>query len=118
MHKITSSAILQHIYMTRAGPIIPYLIKLASPSYTCHKMVMIVLLILIFYATSNTGASSYGDGDGVLLQGNYKEKCPYLEEIVRHTVASAVYRDPGIAASLLRLHFHDCFVMVLKHNVL
>lgn len=43
----------------------------------------------------------------------YNETCPRAEDIVRRHVEIAVLRDPRMAASLLRLHFHDCFVTVL-----
>lgn len=49
---------------------------------------------------------------GSLSLDYYKESCPPAEEIVRRSVERAILRDPRKAASLLRLHFHDCFVMV------
>ena len=50
--------------------------------------------------------------DGLLILDYYKETCPLTEEIVSRNVEIAVLKDPRMAASLLRLHFHDCFVMV------
>ena len=42
----------------------------------------------------------------------YSSSCPKAEDIVRSTVESYFNKDPTIAAGLLRLHFHDCFVQV------
>nr|AMN14865.1 putative peroxidase N [Nepenthes mirabilis] len=40
----------------------------------------------------------------------YKTTCPNLPKIVRKVVQSAIMNETRMAASLLRLHFHDCFV--------
>ncbi|CAI9110125.1 OLC1v1010101C2 [Oldenlandia corymbosa var. corymbosa] len=40
----------------------------------------------------------------------YDNSCPNLTRIVRYVVWSAISNDTRMAASLLRLHFHDCFV--------
>ncbi|XP_054810127.1 peroxidase 10 [Prosopis cineraria] len=49
----------------------------------------------------------------VFCQLNYRfydSTCPNLTGIVRYNVWSAISNESRIAASLLRLHFHDCFV--------
>ncbi|XP_077210781.1 peroxidase 72-like [Tasmannia lanceolata] len=40
----------------------------------------------------------------------YDHSCPKAQEIVQSVVAKAVATEARMAASLLRLHFHDCFV--------
>lgn len=42
----------------------------------------------------------------------YDHSCPQAQQIVASIVGKAHYQDPRMAASLLRLHFHDCFVKV------
>ena len=49
---------------------------------------------------------------GYLYPQFYDHSCPKAQEIVKSIVAKAVAREARIAASLLRLHFHDCFVQV------
>lgn len=46
----------------------------------------------------------------------YKESCPNLQNLVIDVVAQAVRKEPRMAASLLRLHFHDCFVNVSLYS--
>ncbi|XAR57819.1 Peroxidase [Bertholletia excelsa] len=48
----------------------------------------------------------------------YDDKCPDLAKIVRYGVWSAIANDTRMAASLLRLHFHDCFVNGCDASVL
>ncbi|XP_062211206.1 peroxidase 70-like [Phragmites australis] len=48
----------------------------------------------------------------------YDMSCPRALATIRSTVAAAVSRDPRMGASLLRLHFHDCFVQGCDASVL
>lgn len=52
---------------------------------------------------------------GNLSRNTYKEACPQVEDIVREIVWGKVAKDPTLAAKLLRLHYHDCFVRVSAH---
>jgi peroxidase len=40
----------------------------------------------------------------------YVKSCPRLLDTVRDVVTAAVRNEARMGASLLRLHFHDCFV--------
>ncbi|TKY54463.1 Peroxidase N [Spatholobus suberectus] len=40
----------------------------------------------------------------------YKSSCPNVSKIVRREVQKALMNEMRMGASLLRLHFHDCFV--------
>ncbi|URE23092.1 Peroxidase [Musa troglodytarum] len=50
---------------------------------------------------------------GGLQRGFYSSTCPRAEAIVRSTVEKYFNSDSTMAAGLLRLHFHDCFVQRL-----
>ena len=57
--------------------------------------------------------SSRNGGFGSLYPQYYDHSCPNAKEIVKSIVAKAFAREARIAASILRLHFHDCFVQVI-----
>jgi peroxidase len=42
----------------------------------------------------------------------YDASCPGAHDVVRRVIQDARVSDPRIPASLIRLHFHDCFVNV------
>ncbi|CAD6261397.1 unnamed protein product [Miscanthus lutarioriparius] len=66
-----------------------------------------------FSFTFRTETSSPG-----LVFGFYDDKCPDAEEIISSTVRKLYHADPNVAAALVRLFFHDCFIHGCDASVL
>ncbi|KAK4274894.1 hypothetical protein QN277_018056 [Acacia crassicarpa] len=64
---------------------------------------LFVLLILAL-------ASSFTPTNAQLSPDFYRNVCPQALPIIRFVVLRAILRERRMGASLLRLHFHDCFV--------
>uniref|UniRef100_A0A453MW69 Plant heme peroxidase family profile domain-containing protein n=1 Tax=Aegilops tauschii subsp. strangulata TaxID=200361 RepID=A0A453MW69_AEGTS len=73
---------------------------LSSSCRTWHCLLALFLL----------SSAAYGQ----LSPSFYAKSCPTLELIVRATMIKALLAERRMGASLLRLHFHDCFVQVSK----
>jgi peroxidase len=48
----------------------------------------------------------------------YDSTCPNALSTIRSSIRQAVSLEPRMAASLLRLHFHDCFVQGCDASIL
>ncbi|GLJ28608.1 hypothetical protein SUGI_0563780 [Cryptomeria japonica] len=72
----------------------------------------ILLLVLCLLVTAKASDA------GSLKPDYYLCNCPEAEAIIFSGVQKAVAQEPRMAASLLRLHFHDCFVNGCDASVL
>ncbi|KAH9711241.1 peroxidase 72 [Citrus sinensis] len=75
---------------------------------------LIAFSLLAFAPLCFCGKSS----SGYLYPQFYDHSCPKAQEIVQCIVAKAVAKETRMAASLLRLHFHDCFVKGCDASIL
>lgn len=63
-------------------------------------------------ATALVLALLFVGSNGQLSATFYSSTCPNVSSIVRGVVENALSSDARAGASLIRLHFHDCFVDV------
>ena len=56
--------------------------------------------------------ASIGSVHATLTPHFYDNSCPQIYSIVKAEIKKAVKAEKRMAASLVRLHFHDCFVQV------
>lgn len=78
------------------------------PLHTCIVVMALFVLSLLFFSFL------MGSSESQLQVGFYSNTCPQVDSIVGAVVRDAVLSDPNMAAVLLRLHFHDCFVQVIE----
>ncbi|CAI0433623.1 unnamed protein product [Linum tenue] len=72
-----------------------------------------------FFFLSLLAVSLIASPGGAQLSANfYSTSCPNLLTIVRNQMTQAVNNDARMAASILRLFFHDCFVNGCDASVL
>ncbi|PRQ18729.1 putative peroxidase [Rosa chinensis] len=74
------------------------------------------IMILTLLAVATTFPSSVQSQSTRV--GFYSSSCPRAESIVTETVQKHFKSSPSIAAGLLRMHFHDCFVQGCDASVL
>ncbi|KAH7514726.1 hypothetical protein FEM48_Zijuj11G0121100 [Ziziphus jujuba var. spinosa] len=67
--------------------------------------VVLIILMSLSSITKTTCSSS-----SILSPNFYDQSCPCALPAIKLVVEDAVQKEPRMAASLLRLHFHDCFV--------
>lgn len=79
---------------------------------------LLLLVSCIVFLSSTSEAFDYPPLVKGLSFDFYKTTCPSLESVVRNYLKQEFKKNIGLAAALLRVHFHDCFVQVsLRHPV-
>ncbi|KAL2317391.1 hypothetical protein Fmac_031267 [Flemingia macrophylla] len=73
-----------------------------------HLQIFLVLAMVTLMVPSNANLSPHF----------YDKVCPHALPLIRSVVQKAIIRERRIGASLLRLHFHDCFVNGCDGSVL
>ncbi|TYH82689.1 hypothetical protein ES332_D02G078900v1 [Gossypium tomentosum] len=82
-------------------------------------VLLFLCLVMVSINVANTMNETCVDDISIVLQIDlYKNSCPEAESIIYSWVENAVSQDSRMAASLLRLHFHDCFVNGCDGSVL
>lgn len=79
---------------------------------------LFVLIVLATLATFMIPSNAKVTPDAELTPNFYKKVCPQALPIIRTIVHRAIIHERRIGASLLRLHFHDCFVNGCDGSVL
>ena len=83
--------------------------------YTCKRgldfMTLCAVLVLVGGVSLSTSVTS--SPTSTLTPHYYDASCPSLPFLVRASMTVAVQREARMAASIIRLFFHDCFVQVM-----
>ncbi|KAE9591581.1 hypothetical protein Lal_00038751 [Lupinus albus] len=77
----------------------------------CVKVAALCYVVVVF------GVLSFSS-NAELDPSFYKNTCPNVSSIVREVVRDVSKKDPRMLASLIRLHFHDCFVLGCDASIL
>ncbi|XP_041996696.1 peroxidase 4-like isoform X2 [Salvia splendens] len=78
-----------------------------SPSSSPISSTIMIKCLLVILFTMLMGSC-----EAQLSTDFYKKACPKVFAAVKSVVAAAVAEEKRMGASLLRLHFHDCFVQL------
>ncbi|XVE74605.1 hypothetical protein DITRI_Ditri12bG0030800 [Diplodiscus trichospermus] len=79
-----------------------------SLSFVAGRAAVVVMLLLLFSSACQAQLSSTF----------YENTCPNALSTIRTAIRTAIARERRMAASLIRLHFHDCFVQGCDASIL
>ncbi|KAL0440269.1 UNVERIFIED_CONTAM: Lignin-forming anionic peroxidase [Sesamum latifolium] len=80
--------------------------------YSCSTTAIAIILSALILL------SNYSVCEAQLSPTFYDTTCPNALATIRTSIRQAVSRDRRMAASLIRLHFHDCFVLGCDASIL
>ncbi|CAI0447027.1 unnamed protein product [Linum tenue] len=86
--------------------------------YTNYFLCVTISLFLTLSSLHLVAPFPAAASGGGLDYSYYDQTCPRLAMIIRYSVWSAFKNESRIAASLLRLHFHDCLVNGCEGSIL
>ncbi|KAK2429881.1 Peroxidase 11 [Trifolium repens] len=84
-----------------------------DPSFLLKFFFLHIVLLFVFLCDNRLYAS-----EPQLTLDYYASTCPTLFDIVRKEMECSVLSDPRNAASIVRLHFHDCFIQGCDGSIL
>ncbi|CAN6328173.1 unnamed protein product [Urochloa humidicola] len=82
----------------------------ASSSFSLLAAHCAAVLLVLTLPGAGHGHPHSSGGSAALSSTFYDASCPSAHDVVRRVIQDARVTDPRIPASLIRLHFHDCFV--------
>ncbi|XP_047328232.1 lignin-forming anionic peroxidase-like [Impatiens glandulifera] len=84
---------------------------MTSPMKFRSEVMFMIMAIFVLLANMSTCRAK-------LSSKYYKRSCPNGANAIRKSITQAISRERRMAASLVRLHFHDCFVQGCDASVL
>lgn len=84
------------------------------PQYPVKLAQMVIFYLFSLILAMDITVSGWRTGVDSLNMNYYMMNCPFAEGTIKNTVNRALLSDPTLAAGLVRMHFHDCFIEVLS----